>query len=86
MVNEFVLAVMITGKIFFTGYDKQIALSTQVLLVIQCFGICNKNEKCLLLSPNLWFVLDTKRKLIKILQHTVKNECHAWLCIFLLSW
>ena len=26
-VNEFVLAVMITGKIFLTGYDKQTALT-----------------------------------------------------------
>ena len=26
-VNGFVLAVMITGKIFLTGYDKQIALT-----------------------------------------------------------
>ena len=32
-VNEIVLGVMITGKIFLTGYDKQIALLLSLFLV-----------------------------------------------------
>ena len=44
-VNGFVLAVMITGKIFLTGYDKQIAL--WVLVSIKHFKTQYRNSPVL---------------------------------------